>query len=114
MMPTDPLLIESVHATIPPIEHSHPGGAGLKQTEIDFGASPVTEKEFVVTDAGVTAASHLIGMLAYEAPTGKDFDEAEMDSFDLRFGPGAGQFTLLARAAEGSVYGTFKINYLVG
>jgi len=88
--------------------------AKVRQTEIDFGAVPLSEKSFVITDAAVSASSHLIGNVAYEAPTGKDLDELEMDGLDLKFAPGAGQFTLYARGLDGDVADKFKINYLVG
>jgi hypothetical protein len=83
----------------------------VKQTEIDFGSMPVNTATFVVADADVTAASKLIGAVAYVAPTGKSLDELEFDVLDLRFAPGAGIFTLLARSLQGYVAGKFKINY---
>ena len=52
--------------------------------------------------------------MAYEAPTGKDLDELDMDGLDLKFGPGTGQFTLYARGLDGYVADKFKINYLIG
>lgn len=90
------------------------GAANIKQTEIDFGAVPVAEKSFTITDVSVLITSQLIGNVAYEAPTGKDLDELEMDSLDLKFAPGAGQFTLYARGLDGYIADKFKINYLVG
>ncbi len=96
--------------------HSHAGGGTLdiKQTEIDFGAIPISEKSFTITDASVLVTSQLMGNVAYEAPTGKELDELEMDSLDLKFAPGAGQFTLYARGLDGYIADKFKINYLVG
>lgn len=96
--------------------HSHAGGGTLdiKQTEIDFGATPVSEASFIITDAGVLVTSQLIGNVAYDAPTGKDLDELEMDGLDLKFAPGAGQFTLYARGLDGYIADKFKVNYLVG
>jgi len=91
-----------------------PGAANVKQTEVDFGDDKVTEKSFTITDADVSAGSQIIGNVAYEAPTDKDLDEVEMDQFELKFQPGSGAFTLLMKALEGSVYGKFKVNYLVG
>lgn len=92
------------------------GGTSAKvsQAEIDFGALPVAEASFVVADANVSPTSHITGTVAYEAPTGKDLDELEMDELDLKFGPGSGQFTLYARGREGYVSDKFKINYIVG
>ncbi len=86
----------------------------IKQTEIDFGATPISEKSFTITDADVVVTSQLIGNVAYEAPTGKELDELEMDSLDLKFAPGAGQFMLYAKGLDGYVADCFKINFLVG
>ncbi len=98
------------------ILHSHEGGGTLdiKQIEIDFGATPVLEKSFIITDVSVLVTSQLIGSVAYEAPTDKDLDELEMDGLDLKFAPGTGQFTLFCRGLDGYVADKFKINYLVG
>jgi len=86
----------------------------VKQTEVDFGSTPISETEFIVTDSEVTALSQLIGTVAYEAPTGKDLDELEMDAIDLKFAPGTGQFTLRMKGEEGYLEGKFKVNYIIG
>jgi hypothetical protein len=86
----------------------------IKQTEIDFGTTPVAEASFTVTDADVSATNQLIGSVAYEAPTGKDLDELDMDGLDLKFAPGIGEFTIYARGMDGYVADKFKINYLIG
>ncbi len=90
------------------------GVTNIKQTEIDFGTTPVAEASFVIADADVLVGSQLIESVAYEAPTGKDLDEMEMDGLDLKFAPGSGQFTLYARGEDGYVADKFKVNYLVG
>jgi len=84
-----------------------------KQTEIDFGATPVDNATFIIVDAAVTTGSRITAKVAYEAPTGKDLDEVEMDMLELLCGPGSGQFTLFARGMEGYVHDKFKINYAV-
>ena len=73
------------------------GSTNIKQTEIDFGTIPVSEKEFTVTDADVLVTSQLIGNIAYEAPTGKDLDELEMDAIDLKFQPGGGHLKFMQK-----------------
>jgi hypothetical protein len=90
------------------------GSSTVKQTEIDFGALPVSEASFTIADASVSPTSHIVGTVAYQAPTGKDLDELEMDGIDLKFGPGSGQFTLYARGQDGYIADKFKINYVVG
>ena len=86
----------------------------IKQTEIDFGTTPVADSSFTITDADVAATDQIVAQVAYEAPTGKDLDEIEMDTLSLRCGAGAGQFTLFATGMDGYVADKFKINYIVG
>lgn len=92
----------------------NPSSTTVKQTEVDFGTTPVYDTSFTVTDAEVTTSSNIIGWIAYVAPTGKDLDEVEMDLIDLKFGPGSGQFTVFAKPMEGYVADKFKINYIIG
>ena len=88
-------------------------GAVVKQTEIDFGATPISEKEFTIVDSDVLITSKLIGNIAYEAPTGKDLDELEMDAIDLKFQAGVSLFKIYAKGLEGYLHDKFKINYIV-
>jgi hypothetical protein len=90
------------------------GSTQVKQVEIDFGSLPVSEASFLITDASVSPSSHIVGTVAYEAPTGKDLDELDMDGLDLKFGPGSGQFTLYVRGQDGYIADKFKVNYVVG
>jgi hypothetical protein len=95
--------------------HTHAGGSiNIKQTEVDFGTTPLAAQEFTVTDADVSGTSQIIGTVAYEAPTNKDLDEMEMDAIDLKFQPGTGQFIVRLTGLEGYLHDKFKINYLVG
>lgn len=85
-----------------------------KQTEIDFGTTPVSAMSFVVSDEGVFPDSRLMAAIAYEAPTGKDLDETEIDPIVLICAPGLQQFTIHAKALEGYVADKFKVNYFIG
>lgn len=90
------------------------GGSGtfaVSEAEIDVGATPVSEAQLTVTDAGVSAASRIIGGIAYEAPTGKDLDEIEMDALDILFLPGTGNFDVRIKGLEGYIADKFKIWY---
>ena len=87
----------------------------IKQTEIDFGATPVAEGTFTITDASVLVTSQLLAQVAWEAPTGKDLDEIEMDDLSIRCKPAAGSFDMFIRAVDGSYLADkFKVNYLIG
>lgn len=87
----------------------------IKQTEVDFGATPVADGTFPITDGDVSGTSQIIASVAYEAPTGKDLDEIEMDDLIIRCGNGTGTFNMFITAADGSYLADkFKINYLIG
>ncbi len=91
------------------------GGASVTETEVDFGSTPVGEiAAFTITDASVTGASIIMVCLSGAAPTGKDQDELEMDSFHMWALPGSGEFSLYMRPLEGYVADKFKVNYIVG
>lgn len=86
----------------------------IKQTEVDFGTTPISEAIFIITDADVTVSSRIIAKVAYEAPTGKDLDEIEMDDLVIHCSNGAGIFNMYIRSADGSYLSDkFKINYLI-
>jgi hypothetical protein len=96
------------------ISKQEPRSVISKQTEIDFGTTPVSEAEFTVSDESVTVNSRIIGYVSYEAPTSKDQDEVTMDTLDLKFAPGDKSFTLYARGLEGYVADKFLITYHIG
>lgn len=85
----------------------------IKQTEVDFGTTPVSEASFTVTDSEVTTGTQLLAQVAYEAPTSKDLDEVEMDALDIKCTSGAGQFTMYIRGMDGYIADKFKINYII-
>jgi hypothetical protein len=88
------------------------GTFAVTQVEVDFGTTPVESAIFTITDAGMTTAKHVIASLAYEAPTGKDLDELEMDTLSIICGNGTGQFDMFIRSTDGSYLADkFKINY---
>ncbi len=93
-----------------------PGGVTISSCEVDFGTTPLPEREFTITDAAVTATSKLIVTHAGNAATGKSADENAMDALVATAQPAAGSFTLYARTLDpvALVQGKFKFNYLVG
>lgn len=87
----------------------------IQQTEVNFGSTPVSNATFTITDGTVSATSNIIAQVSWEAPTGKDLDEIEMDNLQIRCQPDTGQFLMYIETADGSyLEGNFKINYLVG
>lgn len=87
------------------------GALTVTETEIDFGVVPVREKQFTITDAGVSATSKIIAVQSGKAATGRDADENEMDALILNCKPATGQFVLNAFAMPGPVTGKYKVNY---
>lgn len=85
------------------------------QTEVDFGETLyVNQKEFTITNSKVKEGSIISCSVAYDAPTGKDLDELEMDTIEVKAGDATkGSFKVLVTGTEGSLHGKFKINYSV-
>lgn len=92
------------------------GAANIKQIEVDFGVTPISEQTFTITDAEALISSQLMATLAYEAPTGKELDELELDdSFSIICAPAAGSFNMKIHSIDGTyLHDKFKINYLIG
>lgn len=90
------------------------GGTGsfaITEAEIDFGDSSVYfDGVFTVTDAAIASTHKIIALQSGAAATGRDEDENEMDSLELRAVAGTGQFTLYVTCYEGC-HGKFKVNY---
>jgi hypothetical protein len=87
------------------------GALTVTEVEIDFGGTPVFEKQITVTDAGVSASSRIIATQSGKAATGKDADENQMDFLLMNCTPASGQFVLNAKAIPGPVSGLYKVNY---
>lgn len=91
------------------------GSTSVTQVEVDFGASPLTEKLVTVTDAGITGTSKIMATLARATSTGKTFvDETDMDEIMISCSPNTGSMDCLVRSQKGQFMGTLKINYQVG
>lgn len=87
----------------------------ITQVEVDFGSVGVYSASFTVTDSRVNTSSLIIAQQSYDAPTGKDQDENEMDTLNCMCSAGAGQFTLYVTAnLDCVVADNFKINYSIG
>lgn len=84
----------------------------MSEAEIDVGATPVADASINVTNTEVTATSRIIGGIAYSAPTDKDLDELDMDSFDIKFEALAGSFNVKIKGLEGYIADKFKIWYI--
>lgn len=84
------------------------------RVEVDFGELPLAEKTFTIQNPKVVQGSVITAEVAYETPTGKNIDEIEMDSFQVKCGNGNGSFPMIVSTTDGSyLEGNFKINYFV-
>lgn len=86
-----------------------------KQVEVNFGTHGQFENEFTINDVDALISSKISASLAYEAPTGKDLDELQMDDLIIKAGSDRDKtFKLFITAADGSpLEGNFKINYKI-
>lgn len=87
-------------------------GASWSETEVDFGAKPVRNKRFTVTDAAVTVASKVIVTPSGNAPTGRARGDWEWDTGTAAAIAGTGNFILYA-TFEHAVVGKRKYFYQV-
>lgn len=89
-------------------------GATATEVEVDFGASPIVEKKFTVSDGSVTGTSKIVVSMSASAPTGKSEDDNELDPVFFQAGnPGSGSFDLIGRALCGPIVGKVKAVYMV-
>ena len=89
-------------------------GRNITQIEVDFGATPLAEKIFTISDSLATT-SYITASIAYDAPTGKDLDEIEMDTIIVKCGNCTnGTFDMVINTSDGSyLEGCFKVNYII-
>jgi hypothetical protein len=103
---------EDVERSIPGYEDAGYGEAHT-QVEVDFGTTPLAEQTFTITDTWSRTDSIISAQTAWEAPTGKDLDELEMDTLVITPNANAGSYDLLVKSTDGSYLAdTFKINVI--
>jgi len=93
---------------------SIPGGAGSSwtETEVDFGAGAnIWDKNFTITDAGVTAASKVIIVPSGNTATGRAAGDTQWDNVTYSAVAGNGSFTVYAISATGPITGKRKVYY---
>jgi hypothetical protein len=89
------------------------GSATFGFTTVDFGATPVAEATFTVTDAGVTSASYVECFVQGDSTADNDADShlAAGRSFRLTATPASGSFSLDVQCVIGLCTGEFKLRY---
>lgn len=87
--------------------------SNVVQVEVDFGDTLYTKyKTFTISDSSVVEGAKIIANIAYDAPTGKDLDEIEMDEIICTAGNVInGSFDLMVKSLSGSLRNKFKVNY---
>jgi hypothetical protein len=89
-------------------------GASWTETEIDFGAAPVYEAVFTLTDASITAASKVQVLPCGKAATGRTADDWAWDGATFAALPASGSATCYAHFMPGPIVGRRKVQYSVG
>lgn len=87
--------------------------AKLKQVEVDFGDELyINEKIFNISDPVIRRGDIISSVIAFDAPTGKQVDELEMDHIICYAGNTRdGGFDLIVKGLSGNLRNKFKINY---
>lgn len=85
------------------------------QIEVDFGEDALIEKVFTISDDRAVSGAIISATIAYDAPTGKDLDELEMDNIFVQAGnANGGSFDIFVKEIQDTpLYGKFKINYII-
>lgn len=89
------------------------GGGSVGTATIDFGSSPVAEKSFTITDAGISTSSYINVYVMGDTTADNDLD-AHLHagaSWKMVPVPGTGSFTLYITSLIDMCWGTFKIRY---
>lgn len=90
------------------------GGGSMTEIEVDFGAAPVYDAQFTITDGTVTAASKIMVNESGNIATGRVASgDSRWDSIAGAALPAAGSFTLFCKANPGPVVGKRKMLYMV-
>lgn len=89
------------------------GGATTATATIDFGATPVDEASFTITDAGITTSSYIEVFMMADSTIDNDADAHRHAAASFKFcaEPGTGDFTLYVTSLIDLCSGTFKIRY---
>lgn len=90
------------------------GGTSLTSYELDFGAVPTPDKQFTITDAGVSASSKITIFPNANPATGRVGNDYAWDIITFSAIPATGTFELYATVVNGSVVGKRNIYYSVG
>lgn len=90
------------------------GSVSAATATLAFGATPVSDRSFTVTDTGITAATPVLATVAGFAGFARDMDEIWADPIQITVAPAAGQMTVYAHAALGRVSGDYPLVYVIG
>lgn len=87
--------------------------AGKASTTIDFGATPVAEGSFTITDANITAATEVEAFVVVDSTADNDAEAHRhaAASWQMSALPQSGGFTLYVTALMDLCWGTFKVRY---
>lgn len=83
----------------------------ITETEIDFGSTPTTGGDFVITNAGVSVTSKIMVTPSGNVATGRVGNDYTWESFTFSAVGGTGNFVLSAICSNGSVVGKRKVFY---
>lgn len=89
------------------------GGAAVGTATIDFGASPVAEGSFTVTDANISSTSYVNVFVMGDSTVDNDVEAHRHAGASWQFSvvPNSGSFTVYINNMADLCWGTFKIRY---
>lgn len=87
--------------------------AGKSSATIDFGATPVAEASFTITDANITATTVVEPFMLVDSTADNDAEAHRhaAASWKMVALPASGSFTLYVTSLIDLCWGTFKVQY---
>jgi len=90
------------------------GGGSWTEVEIDFGADPVYDAAFTITDAAITSSAvQMVLVPCGKAAAGRTADDWQWDGGTFVANPGTGSATCYATFTPGPIVGKRKLQYQV-
>lgn len=86
---------------------------GWTEVEIDFGSTPVSSKNFTITDAAVSSTLNIVVQPSGKPATNRVGNDFEWDVIQFTTVPGTGDFVLAATVVNGHVRGRRKVLYKI-
>ena len=89
------------------------GSSSWTEVTVNFGARPIYDATFTITDAAITSTSKVIVLPSGKAAAGRTADDWQWDGATFAANPGTGSATVYAVFSPGPIVGNRTLHYAV-